>query len=313
MTGNFLNDLTTAFVAAIHAGTLVLQTVSLPLLAVLAAIAFHRELWPSLFSGGAYLGESLGHFFYMLLRVGFFMWLCANLIQIADAALDTFLTWGVTPADFHVSLENLRAPAWILDQGFLAAKDIVAYMYNTMNWNLTLGMMFFAFFYSLAYWCIVAGFAIIALHLSALIIEFSLAVMCATVALPWGIFQHTAFLGEFVIGWVTGGVIRAFILAAMVGISVPLLTIIQPTMSIGGDPSFFSVILMGVGSLFFAYLCWTIPARAAHIAGRGVSLAFHGGSVVSAAMGSTRWAMMTSTQMQGAVRGTSQMLQAMRA
>jgi hypothetical protein len=52
-----------------------------------------------------------------------------------------------------------------------------------------------------------------------------------------------------------------------------------------------TVMLIG-GAFIFAVLAWVIPARAASIASRGMSLAIHGGTVTAAAMTVARFGMM---------------------
>jgi hypothetical protein len=66
-------------------------------------------------------------------------------------------------------------------------------------------------------------------------------------------------------------------------------------------------VVLVLGSVLFAVLCWVIPARAAGIAGRGVSLALHGGTLMQAAATFQRFAMMGA----GIVRGGSHLLTAL--
>jgi type IV secretory pathway TrbL component len=76
----------------------------------------------------------------------------------------------------------------------------------------------------------------IALHLMMTIIEFHLAVMAATVLLPWGVLQPTAFFAEFSLGWVTGGLVRVLLTSAMIGIATPLFASVKLT-TVGSDPT----------------------------------------------------------------------------
>ena len=59
-------------------------------------------------------------------------------------------------------------------------------------------------------------------------------------------------------------------------------------MTAGGDPTYFGALIAGLTSLIFAILAWVIPARAAAIAGRGVSLAVHGGTIVTGSIASAQ-------------------------
>jgi type IV secretory pathway TrbL component len=136
------------------------------------------------------------------------------------------------------------------------------------------------------------------------IIEYHMAVLVGAVLIPWGVLQPTAFFSEFSIGWLTGGLVRVLVTGAIVGIAVPLFDMLQLTTTPGGDPSFYSAIIMGLTSLVFAILAWLIPGRAAAIAGRGVSLALHGGALIAGAAGGMRGVI----AMYGAIRGVSSML-----
>src|SRR5215470_2432027 len=120
--------------------------------------------------------------------------------------------------------------------------------------------------------------------------------------MSWPCFlQPTAFFTEFSIGWMTGGLVRLLVTGAIVGIAVPLFALLKVTTTSGGDPSLYSAIIMALTSMVFAILAWLVPGRAAAIAGRGVSLALHGGALVAGAAGGLRGVIMV----QAAIRGIS--------
>src|SRR5438552_6507109 len=108
-----------------------------------------------------------------------------------------------------------------------------------------------------------------------------LSVLVSAVLVPWGVLQPTAFFTEFAIGWMTGGLVRILVTAAVVGTAVPLFDLVSFRTTGGGDPTFYSAIVTGLTSAVFGILSWVIPGRAAAIAGRGVSLALHGGTVMA--------------------------------
>jgi hypothetical protein len=70
-----------------------------------------------------------------------------------------------------------------------------------------------------------------------------------------------------------------------------------------------TVMLIG-GSFVFAVLAWVIPARAASIASRGMSLAIHGGTLTAAAMTFARFGMMAQGTGTAATRAHSRMMAA---
>jgi type IV secretory pathway TrbL component len=158
--------------------------------------------------------------------------------------------------------------------------------------------------YSAAYWLIVLSFFAVALHLMMVLIEYYMAVMCAAVLIPWGVISVTAFFTEFSIGWITGGLVRVLVTTAMIGVANPLFEGLVVKTTPGGDPTFYGSLVLALGSLLFAILSWVIPGRAASIAGRGVSLALHAGTVLATASGVGRGVLLVTS----AVRGVSQML-----
>jgi type IV secretion system protein TrbL len=136
------------------------------------------------------------------------------------------------------------------------------------------------------------------------IIEFHASVMISTVLLPFAVFTHTAFFGEFALGWLTGCLVRTFVTAAVMAIAVPLFELLGVATTPGGDPTFYSAVVTALTSVVFAILSWAIPGRAATIAGRGMALGVHGGTLVSSMAGSARTVVMAASM----VRGVSMML-----
>ena len=58
--------------------------------------------------------------------------------------------------------------------------------------------------------------------------------MVGAVLIPFGIFGPTAFLTEFCIGWITGGLLRVLVTAVMVGMGFPLFSTAAVAMTAGG-------------------------------------------------------------------------------
>jgi P-type conjugative transfer protein TrbL len=303
MDTTILDTIATTFVSALQAGQSTLTTFSLPLLGVLAIITFYVQVGPLVASGGVLTGDVLAGTLLTVLKVGVFYWLMQNFVPLANAAFDTFLQWGVAPGGMGVSAETFRAPSAIIDVGFRIATPIRDFTDNLVKWA-ALWKWPTLLTYALTYYVILLSFAFIALHLMMTIIEYNLAVMVGLVLVPWGVLSPTAFFSEFSIGWVTGGLVRVLVTAAMVGMAIPLFDQVRPNMTGGNDPTFFSAIVCGLASLVFAILSWVIPGRAAAIAGRGVSLAIHGGTLVAGAAGAGRGVLLLTT----AIRGVSQLL-----
>jgi len=274
-------------------------------------IAFYAQLGPALAQGGIGASDALAGFLLTIVKIGVFEWLLVHLVDLTDAAFDTFLQWGASAGGNFASASFLN-PAAIADTGFRLARPIREYTDSFIKWMAVWDWPTLLI-YSLSYYLIVLSFVFIALHLMMVIIEYHLAVMAGMVLIPWGVLSPTAFFTEFSLGWITGGLVRVFVTAALIGIATPLFTQVRFATSSGGDPTFYSAVLCGLTSGIFAMLSWVIPGRAATIAGRGVSLALQASTVLAGAASGARVAMLAAGGVRGATQGVSTLVQAARA
>jgi type IV secretion system protein TrbL len=230
-----------------------------------------------------------------------------QLFAIAQAALDTVFFWGLLGAGGGVSSAQLTQPSFIFEAGMKAAKPIADFdtwfraVYSAVRLVANPTDL-------ISYWLIIASFAGITLHTMMMLIEYHLAVMLASVLIPWGIWRLTAGIAEFSLGWLTGSLIRALVSSAMVGIATPLFALLnQPLPSTG----FFSIpqtFLLLCSSVMYLILCWTIPSLASRLAGQA-SLGLTGSTLTSAAMGLARFSLMATGMANTASRVISPMLQ----
>jgi type IV secretion system protein TrbL len=302
MDATALDTITGAFVDALQSGTAALAAYSIPLLGVFAIIAFYVQLGPVLAGGGASAGDAVAGVLLSVLKTGVFYWLLVNFAPLTTAAFETFLQWGLTPGGGS-SGDVFTAPSEIVNLGFRAAKPLVNFG-SSFKWWVTSWFWFTLSFYVIAYWIVVIAFFLVALHLMMTMIEFHLAVLVGTVLVPWGVLQPTAFFTEFSLGGLTGGLVRILVTGAFVGIAVPLFEMVRVNTTGGGDPTLYSSIVVAATSGVFALLSWVIPGRAAAIAGRGVSLAVHGGTLMAGAAGGLRGVIAVTM----AIRGISSMI-----
>lgn len=302
-----LNLLTSTYLSALETGARALATYALPILGGAALIQFHREWWPVVVQGGGHLGEALGQFVFMLVSLGFYMWLLINLWTIGQAAFDTFVQWGMLGGAQGLTSAQLRNPGFIMDIGLRVAFP----MAEQATWfqKVWAGVqMAFAPSEWLMVVAILTAFLAIAVHHLFMLVEFYLALMCGQVLIGWGIWKTTAHFAEFSLGWITGGLIRALVSCTMIGLSVPLFAQLRVPPTSTGLFDVMTYVQMATpvaGSIVFAVLAWVLPARAARMAG-SAALGLTGSTIASAAMTTTRFAMMST----GVVRGTSRLLAA---
>ncbi len=298
----FIDDVTAAFLTALEAGGTRLGAYSLGLLSVVALIAYYREFGARMLVGQGSVSDALGAPLLYILTVGGYYYGLVHLREIGMAALNTFVQWGVQGGGGSFDVAVLQHPSFILETGLKAARPIADFhtWFSAIKSTIKLSASFGDL---LAYWFILLAFIAITAHHMMLLIEYHIALMCAAVLLPWGLWSFTAPLAEFSLGWLTGGVVRALVGTAMLGIAFPLFDLLNRPSASDIITVTQTVVLVGA-SIIFCVLCWVIPARAAGIAGRGVSLALHGGTLMSAAATFARFGLMAT----GAVRGVSAML-----
>lgn len=304
MDSQILNDIVSAFVQALQAGTATLTSYSFPLLLMAATLAFYFQVGPQLAQGGIGVADTLGSFLLLLLKIGIVYWIVLSLPDLANAAFDTFVQWGAAASGGSFTRASFFSPGEVVDMGFRVGRplrdfftSVGAWLGGNTNWATLL-------VYFLAYWITVAGFFFLALALMMTIIEFNLAVMAGTVLIPWAVFPALAFLAETSIGLIVGSLVRVLFTAALVGLARPLFRSLTPHLSSGQDPTWYSAVLCGGVSLIFTILAWVIPARAAALAGR-VSLALGAGDVIAGVATTTR---LVSLPFRAAIRGASRLI-----
>src|SRR2546427_11580592 len=308
MTAQLLNDIVSAFVAALEGGAVTLGQYSFGLLAIAATLAFYFQVGPQVAHGGVGVGDALAGFLLLIIKIAVTFWLVLHLPDLASAAFDTFAQWGTAVGGGGFTRQDFLSPAVIVDTGFILARPVRDFTTNVVNFFTNdIGTLIA---YQIAYYAILIGFFLVALHVMMVIIEFNLAVLVATVLLPWAVFPALSFYADFVVAWLTGALVRVLLTAATVSIGLPLFRNLQFTLSSGGDPTFYSGLLVGGTAVLFAVLAWVLPSRAAAIAGRGVSLGLTGSDAIGGAATGARFATLGVRLPLAAYRAVSPILKA---
>jgi type IV secretory pathway TrbL component len=301
-----IDAITAGFLGAIDAGQQALAVFAIPILAICALISWYREYAPTVMSSGAGMGDAMAHGLLIIFTAGCYMFVLLQLFAIAQAALDTVFYWGLLGAGGGVSSAQLTQPSFIFEAGIKAAKPIVDFdtwfraVYSTVRLVANPTDL-------IAYWLIIVSFAGITLHTMMMLIEFHLAVMLASVLIPWGIWRMTSGIAEFSLGWLSGSLIRALITSAMVGIATPLFDLLNQPVPSSGFLTLPQTFVLMFASFIYLVLCWTIPALASRLAGQA-SLGLTGSTLTAAAMGIARFSMMAVGMGNAASRVISPML-----
>lgn len=290
------------FLAAIETALNNLVPVGVAVLGTLALITYAVRYWPLVMSAGAGLGDVLAGFLLLVMGLAITLWITQNIIQMGDALYEAASTLGLQAASGSVDAAQLRNPSFILTMHKDVTRPLETFIArHTSVWAVTTNApTLFSFWLAeiVIYLCFVG----ISIHVAMIVIEFYLALAAAALLVPCVVFQPSATLGEWVVGWVLGNTVRVFLVTLVVGIAVPLM---NNLVGVGGgqDPKWVEVLGLLGGTGLFGIIAWTVPGRAANVVGHGLSLT--AGTIAGAAASSLRWAQVAG----GAIRGSSRLLQ----
>lgn len=105
------------------------------------------------------------------------------------------------------------------------------------------------------------GFFLLALQLFVTLIAFKLGSLAAFVALPWGVFNGTAWVAERPLGWVAGSAVRLFMLAFVASVTMTFVATL-PRSFVLADGAALQVLFFG---LTVALLAWFAPMLASEV------------------------------------------------
>lgn len=271
MEAGFLDLIVNSFVVALQRGFVTLSVYTLPILAFCALVAYCSSLWPIVLGGG----DGLSAVLWICLRIGVFYFFSVSLGALSIAAFNTFLQWGAEAGGGGFTGASFLSPSTVATLGFKVALPIQEMLQRFTGMGALLNFPTIIA-YMAAFWLIVLAFALISLHVVITIIEFYFAVLCSAVLFPWGLLSHTAHLCEFIVSWLTAGLIRILLTAIIMSISLPLFDQLAFTVTPGGDPTLYSAMILAVTAGVFAILAWQIPTRAAAVGGRGMAIGLAG-------------------------------------
>jgi type IV secretion system protein TrbL len=307
ITTDLIDEITAAFLAALQLGGQNLGVYSLAILSLCATIAYYKE-YAMVVMHGTGLGDALAGLLVYVMGVMGYYYLMVNLFPVAQAALATAIQWGLAGTGGTIlTAEMITKPSFIMQEGLKAAYPAA----EQASWFQRIWASVKMLNHPgelVAYWFVVLAFLAITAHHMMMLIEYHLSVMCGAVLIPWGLWSATSSVGEFAVGWLTGGFIRALVSTAMLGIALPLFGVLNRPAE--GFITLYNTVMLVGGAFIFAVLAWVIPARAASIASRGMSLAIHGGTVTAAAMTFARFGMMAQGAGAAATRAHSRMMAA---
>lgn len=206
---------------------------------------------------------ALGHdnpvapMFRKVLFIGLFAWLVNNWDMLSTVIHRSGAMLGLRAGGASLSMADLHNPARIGTIGIELFGRTVALAdgMNLLTDFIALVTIFLAAVF------VMLGFFVLALQIFVALIAFKLGSLAAFVALPWGVFNGTAWVAERPLGWVAGSAVRLFVLALIASVSISFVATL-PTTPVLDNGGALNVALFGLTVLALA---WFGPALASEV------------------------------------------------
>ncbi|MDX2275439.1 MAG: type IV secretion system protein [Hyphomonadaceae bacterium] len=226
----------------------------------------------------ALAGEApLAPFFRKVLFVGFFAFLVNNWATLSSLIVRSGAQLGLNAGGGGMTMADLHNPGRVGQIGIEMYGRTVALaegMNFFVDW-MTMALIFVAALF------VALGFFVLALQLFVQLIAFKIGALAAFVALPWGVFNGTAWVAERPLGWVAGCAIRLFVLALIASVSITFVSTLPPTFVLD-DGGGLQVLFFGLTVLALA---WFAPSLASEVVQGQPNLS--GADAVRAGIGAT--------------------------
>lgn len=237
----------------------------------------------------------LAPFFRKVLFIGFFAFLINNWQFIAGAINESGAMLGLRAGGGGLSMAELHNPGRVGQIGIelFGRTVLLGHGMNIITDFVPLITIYVAAFF------VMLGFFVLALQLFVMLIAFKLGSLAAFVALPWGIFNGTAWVAERPLGWVVGSAIRLFVIAFVASVSITFVNTLPATLTLDAGGAL-QVLFFGLTVLALA---WFAPQLASEVvqgqphlsgndafrAGTAVALAGAAGGITTAYAVTKSW------------------------
>ncbi len=203
-------------------------------------------------------GEApMAPFFRKVLFIGLFAFLINNWASLSSIIVRSGAQLGLNAGGGSMTMAELHNPGRVGQIGIEMFGRTVA-LAEGMNFftdTLTMSLIFIAALF------VALGFFVLALQLFVSLIAFKLGALAAFVALPWGVFNGTAWVAERPLGWVAGCAIRLFVLALIASVSITFVETLPPQFVLD-DGGGLQVLFFGMTVLALA---WFAPMLASEV------------------------------------------------
>lgn len=196
-------------------------------------------------------------FFRKVLFVGLFAFLINNWNYLATTINQSGAMLGLRAGGSGLTMAELHNPGRVGQIGveLFGRTTALSEGMNIFSDAMAMATIFLAAVF------VMLGFFLLALQLFVTLIAFKLGSLAAFVALPWGVFNGTAWVAERPLGWVAGSAIRLFILAFVASISINFVATLPATFALDAG-GVLNVFLFGLSVLAMA---WFAPMLASEV------------------------------------------------
>ncbi|MGE3303480.1 MAG: type IV secretion system protein [Hyphomonadaceae bacterium] len=206
----------------------------------------------------ALAGEApMAPFFRKVLFVGLFAFFVNNWDHLATLINQSGAALGLKAGGGAMTMADLHNPGRIAQIGveMFGRTAALGQGMNILTDFITLMLIFIAAIF------VMLGFFVLALQLFVALIAFKLGSLAAFVALPWGVFNGTAWVAERPLGWVAGSAMRLFVLALVASVSMAFVASLPATLTLDAGGAL-NVLLFGLTVLALA---WFAPMLASEV------------------------------------------------
>lgn len=203
-------------------------------------------------------GEApMAPFFRKVLFVGLFAFLVNNWPMLSTVIVRSGAELGLAAGGGSMSMADFHNPGRVGQIGVeMFGRTIeLAEGMNLFTDTLTMALIFVAALF------VALGFFVLALQLFVSLIAFKIGALAAFVALPWGVFNGTAWVAERPLGWVAGCAIRLFVLALIASVSITFVETLPPQFVLA-DGGGLQILFFGLTILALA---WFAPGLASEV------------------------------------------------
>ncbi|BCH29808.1 conjugal transfer protein TrbL [Mesorhizobium sp. L-8-10] len=154
--------------------------------------------------------------------VGIFAYLIGNWNGLARIVFESFAGLGLMASGTGFSIADLMRPGRVAQTGLDAGQPLLEAIADLSGYWAFFENFLQIFCLLIAWLLVLLAFFILAVQLFVTLIEFKLTTLAGFVLIPFGLFSHSAFMAERVLGNVISSGIKILVLAVVIGIGSTL-------------------------------------------------------------------------------------------